>query len=295
MNSIHHDIFRAIHEGKWLKIEYRNREEQITKYWIGIRNLNAVKRTLSVDGLHLGRFTTDSYDTIYMDSILSSQIVEGSYCPVNHALVRDIYLNPHKYKTLFDNVANLKILNYLEMCNRMDTTPYYSNFELVRFLDRESFSGESYQLSAEQFQVIVKNFQYRMEERERKGGKLVIQQLAMNVLSIHTNRGLYVLAYRKLQLDVKNRTLRPEDDITICTEFVLGETKENIRKYLDAEEYELLSDFEANQERIKDCVIAHTRQVTGVDDMPYVIGLGMDVVLDLHKEYRAIIDRNNEG
>lgn len=295
MNNICHDIFRAIHEGKWLKIEYKNREDKITKYWIGIRGLNAAKRTLSVDGLHLSKFTTDSYDTIYVDSILSSQVVEGTYCPVNSGLVRDIYLNPHKYKALFDNVANLKILNYLEMCNRMDATPYYSDFELVQFLDRESFSGESYQLTDEQFRVIVKNFQYKMEERERKDGKLVIQQLAMNVLSIHTQKGLYVLAYRKLQLDIKDKVLRPDDEITICTEFAFGETKENIRKYLDAEEYELLKDFEANQERIKDCVTKHIKQVMGVDDMPYVIGLGMEVALDLHREYRAIIDRYNVG
>lgn len=295
MNNICHDIFRAIHEGKWLKIEYKNREDKITKYWIGIRGLNAAKRTLSVDGLHLSKFTTNSYDTIYVDSILSSQVVEGTYCPVNSGLVRDIYLNPHKYKALFDNVANLKILNYLEMCNRMDATPYYSDFELVQFLDRESFSGESYQLTDEQFRVIVKNFQYKMEERERKDGKLVIQQLAMNVLSIHTQKGLYVLAYRKLQLDIKDKVLRPDDEITICTEFAFGETKENIRKYLDAEEYELLKDFQTNQERIKDCVTKHIKQVMGVDDMPYVIGLGMEVALDLHREYRAIIDRYNEG
>lgn len=30
MNQICRDIFRAIHEGKWLKIEYRNKAEQIT-------------------------------------------------------------------------------------------------------------------------------------------------------------------------------------------------------------------------------------------------------------------------
>lgn len=295
MNPIYHDIFRAIHEGKWLKIEYKNREEQTTKYWIGIRDLNPIKRTLSVDGLHLSRYTIDSYDTIYIDSILSSQIVEGSYCPVNSDLVRDIYLNPHKYKALFDNVVNLKILNYLEMCNRMDTTPYYSDFELIQFLDRESFQGESYQLTEAQFQAIVKNFQYKMDRKERRDGKLVIQQLAMNVLSIHTGRGLYVLAYKKLQLDVKRKVLRPDDEITICTEFVIGETKENIRRYLDAEEYELLKDFEKNQEQIKDCVMKRTRQVMGVDDMPYVIGLGMEIVLDLHKEYQTIINMYNEG
>ncbi|MCM1057982.1 MAG: AAA domain-containing protein [Firmicutes bacterium] len=295
MNNICHDIFRGIHEGKWLKIEYKNKEEKVTRYWIGIRDLNPLKRTLSVDGLHLSRYTTDSYDTIYIDSILSSQIVEGSYCPVNQKLVRDIYLNPHKYKALFDNVANLKVLNYLEMCNRMDTTPYYSNFELVRYLDGQSFQGENYQLDTNQFQTIVKHFQYKTDDKERKNGRLLIQQLALNVLSIHTEKGLYVLAYKRLQLDVKNRTLRPEDEITICTEFVLGETKEHIRKYLDADEYELLTDFEKNQEQIKDCVTRHNRQIIGVDDMPYIIGLGMEVALDLHREYQAIINMYNEG
>lgn len=294
MNSIYHDIFRAIHEGKWLKIEYRNKEEQVTKYWIGIRDLNVVKRTLSVDGLHLSKYTTDSFDYIYIDSILSTQIVEGSYCPINEKLVKDIYLNPHTYKTLFDNTANLKILNYLEMCNRMDTIPYYSDFELVRYLDRESFSGDTYQLTDEQFKVIVRNFQAKMEERPRPDGKLRIQQLAMNVLSIHTGKGLYVLAYRKLQLDVKRKVLKPDDDITICTEYIMGENKENIRKYLDADEYELLQDFTKNQEKIKDCVMKHTKQVMGVDDMPYVIGLGMDIILDLHKEYQAIIKMYQE-
>lgn len=266
----------------------------MTKYWIGIRDLDMSNRTLTVDGLHLGKYTTDSYDFIYIDSILSSQVVEGSYCPVNQCLVQDIYLNPHKYVTLFDHTANLKILSYLEMCNRMDTIPYYSDFELVHFLDRESFSGEAYQLSQEQFQTIVKNFQHKMEKRPRTDGKFIMQQLAMNVLSIHTNKGLYVLAYRKLQLDVKRRVLCPEEEISICTEYIMGETKENIRKYLDADEYEMLKDFERNQEKIKDCVAKHTRQVMGVDDMPYVIGLGMDVVLDLHKEYQAIIDQYQE-
>ncbi len=295
MNSVYRDIFRAIHEGKWLNIEYRNKEEKITKYWIGIRDLNVAKRTLAVDGLHLGRFTTDSYEYIYIDSILSSQVVEGSFCPVNGELVRDIYLNPHKYKTLFDHAANLKILNYLEMCNRMDTTPYYSDFELVRFLDRESFKGDCYELTAEQFRTIVKNFQHKMEQKARPDGKLVIQQLGMNVLSIHTGKGLYVLAYRKLQLDVKRRVLRPDDEITICTEYIMGDLKENIRKYLDAEEYELLKDFEKNQEKIKDCVTKHNRQVMGVDDMPYIIGLGMEVILDLHREYQAVIERYHAG
>lgn len=100
MNSICRDIFKAIHEGKWLKIEYKNKEDKITKYWIGIRDLDVRKRSLKVDGLHLGQYTVGQYDCIYIDSILSAQIVEGTYCPVNQKLVQDIAINPHKYKVL---------------------------------------------------------------------------------------------------------------------------------------------------------------------------------------------------
>lgn len=290
MNSIYRDIFKAIHEGRWMKIEYQNKDGQITKYWIGIRDLNVATRSLAVDGLHLGQYTVAQYDRIYIDSILSSHIVEGSYCPINQKLVQDIALNPHKYKTLFDHTVNLKILNYLEICNRMDTIPYYSDFKLVQFIDRDSFNGECYQLSEEQFRYIVKHFEYKIDKEIATEGKLVMQQLAMNILSIYTYRGLYVLAYRKLHLDVKHRVLRPDEDITICTEFTIDGKKENIRYYLDADEYELLADFENNQEKIKDCITEHNKQVMGVDDMPYVIGIGLDIVLDLHKEYNAMID-----
>ncbi len=295
MSGIGSDIFKAVHEGKWLKIEYRNRENRVTVFWIGIKYIDIRKRRLSVEGLHLKQYTIETLDYIDIDSILSSEILEGTYYPVNKELVRDIYLNSEKYKSLFHNVANLKVLNYLEMCSRMDVTPYYSEFELVRYLDRDSFREGDYPLTEEQFRTIVKHFQCKTEEKRHTNGRLVMQRLAMNVLSMHTPRGLYVLAYRKLDLDVKGRVLRPEEEITICTEFSCGDTRENIRRYLDAEEYELLRDFEKNQEMIKDGIMKHAGQGIQVDDLPYIIGLGMDIFLDLHKEYRAIMEMYQEG
>lgn len=290
MNPIHRDIFQAIHEGRWLTIEYRNANEQITRYWIGILDLNPGRRSLSVEGFHLSQFTLKKFDIIYIDSILSSQVLEGSYCPVNERLVHDIHENPHKYKPLFDQVANLKILDYLEDCSRMDTTPYRADFSLVRYLDRDSFQGDIYPLSDEQFARIVMEFQAKAEKKQQSRQKLSIQRLAMNVMSIHTPKGLYVLAYRRLELDVKQRCLRPDDTVTICTEFTISGTKESVRKYLDAEDYDLLQEFEKNQERIKDAITRANRNILGVDDMPYVIGLGMDLVLDLHREYGAVLD-----
>ena len=295
MNPIYRDIFKAIHEGKWLSIEYKNQEDKITKYWIGIQDINVSKRSLKVSGLHLRKYSLDTFDCIYIDSIVSSKIVEGSYCERNEELLKDIYLNPHKYRGLFDHIANLKILNYLEDCSLMDVTPYKADFELVNYLDSDSFQKDCYELNEAQFQKIVNNFQYKATSRKTDNGKITMQRLCMNYLSIHTQKGLYVLAYRRLALDVKQRMLKPENDITICTEFTIDGKKESIRKYLDAEDYELLRDFEKNQEIIKDRITGRRQQRMEVDDLPYIVGLGMDLVLDLHKEYTAIMDQYQKG
>lgn len=297
MNSICKEIFKAIHEGKWLKIEYRNKADSITNYWIGIKSINVGKRMLLVDGMHLGLYSIEELN-IYIDSILSAVIVDGTYCPVNNALINDIAEFPDKYKSIFDSVANLKILNYLEMCNRLDTVPYYTDYELIKFMDRESFKGDYYKLSREQFAEIVKNFSLRAD-RQKNGtqtGNIRVKQLAMNVLSINTKKGLYPLAYKKLNLNVKTATMQPDEDIVICTEFQIdGTNKENVRKYLDADDYELLSDFEKNQELIKNAITKYTEGRAIVDDMPYVIGIGMDIIIDLHKEYQAILEMYETG
>ena len=50
MNNVTRSIFRAIHEGKWLSIEYKNQQTQQTKYWVAVKGLNPRTRTLTVDG-----------------------------------------------------------------------------------------------------------------------------------------------------------------------------------------------------------------------------------------------------
>ena len=294
MNQICRDIFKAIHEGKWLKIEYRNKADQITKYWIGIRDLDPRSRTLKVDGLHLGLYSIEAFDKIFIDSILSSEVIEGSYCPVNKRLVDDIAMHPERYKTIFASSSNLKILNYLEMCNKLDTTPYITDYELIHYIDADQIKTDEYRLSDEQFREVIANFQIQMGRTRKQNGKLQIKKLAINVLSINTKNGLYVLAYRNLNFDVKNRRFVPDEDLTICTQFTMEGQQQSIRRFLDADDYELLENFEENLERIKDAITERGGSASIVDDMPYVIGLGMDVVLNLHDEYKAIMDMFDE-
>lgn len=291
MNSVQKDIFKAIHEGKWLSIEYKNRGSEITKYWIGIKNIDLKSKALLVSGLHLSRYTLCELK-IFIDSILSSAVIDGSYIEVNQQLVDDIRLNPHKYQNIFSHTANLKILNYLSDCDRLDTTPYKCEYSLIPSLDEDRLVSSSYTLNHEQYKQIVKNFQYKAAS---KNVKTRIKQLCMNVLSIHTKKGLYVLAYRKLKLDVATRELRPDEEVTICREFTINGNKQSIRQFLDADDYSLLDDFDKNRELIKDRITRANPHVNGVDDMPYLIAIGMDRIVDLDYEYKGILDMFNNG
>lgn len=290
MDNICRELFRAIHEGKWLKIEYKNKNEETTRYWISVVDLEPYTRVLKVDGLHLGCYTVNRFEKIYIDSIISAEVVDGSFCERNEKLIEDIAINPEKYVNIFEQNANLKILSYLEMCNKLDGNTYETDFELIHYLDRDSVTEAAYELSEEQFKLIVKYFQYNKDKKKFESGRLQIKNLAINVLSVHTNRGLHVLAYRKLGLDVKARALKPDKEITICTQFTIAGEVQNIKKFLEAEEYELLSEFEKNQEVIKDAIASHLQGCEQVDDIPYIIGLGIDVALDLNSEYKAILD-----
>jgi hypothetical protein len=285
MNTISRDILKAIHENKWISIEYKNKGDEVTKYWIGVKEIRLKDKSMIVEGLHLSKYATQQLK-IYIESILSTSVIDGSYFAVDESLKKDIQLNPQKYKAIFHNTINMKILNYLADCNKLDCLPYKTDYALIQKLDGDAMRRGSYQLSQEQFKEIVSNFQMnaRSYSMNRK-----IKQLAMNVLSIHTKQGLYVLAYRMLRLDVKNKRLLPENQITICTEFTVNGMKQSIRKFLDADDYELLEEFEQNQELIKDRITQSNRQVSGVDDMPYLIAIGRDVILDLNGEYTEIV------
>lgn len=291
MNSICRDIFRAIHEGKWLSIEYKNKDNKVTKYWVGIKSINPISKSLTVDGLHLSFYTVKELN-IYVDSIISSSMVDGSYQPINKELIEDIYINPHKYQTLFHNVANLKILNYLADCNKLDAIPYKTDFALISCLDNDKLTPEGYILDEAQFKQIVDNFQYKSTNNQNKNN---IQQLCVNILSVNTPKGLYVLAYKKLNLDVKQRMLTPHDEITVCKEFTIVGEKQSIRQFLDAEDYYLLDNFEENQELIKDKVTSSNKHFNGVDDMPYIIAVGIKNLIDLNVEYAAIADEYEDN
>ena len=105
MKKIAKDIFSAIHEGKWLAIEYQNKTGNTTNYWIGIKGINTSKQMLIVDGLNVASAQLTEL-TLFYASIRSTEVIQGSYCPINSNLIADIEKHPSRYTFIFQNVAN---------------------------------------------------------------------------------------------------------------------------------------------------------------------------------------------
>ncbi len=284
MKGVYRDIFRALHEGKWLYIEYQNREEKITKYWIGIKDINLMQKTLIVDGINISSGQKKELNVKY-ENILVSSILEGTYASVNEELLQNITDNPHLYAELFDNVANHRILNYLAECNKLDSTPYKCEYKLISYLDQEKIAQGFYTLTDLQYTQIIDYFKYNQSKDEKK-----IKQLALNCLSIHTDKGLYVLAYQNMFVDLGNRCLKLEDSIVLCKEFTISGVKRSINAFLDPVDYWMLEDFKINQEKIKDAILEYNKRLKGLDDRPYLVAIGNDILIDLDYEYKMIVE-----
>ena len=87
--------------------------------------------------------------TIFIDKIESTKLLDGTYQPVNERLIEDIKLNPNKYAFIFTNTANLKILNYLADCNKLDSIPYKSEYDLIERIDCDKLTPAGYILDEE--------------------------------------------------------------------------------------------------------------------------------------------------
>lgn len=295
--SVARNIFRAIHEGRWLSIEYVNAEKKTTRYWISINNIEIKNKDgvecarLDTMGLHLKTHECRQL-YLYFDGIQHAEIIEGTYALPNQNLLRDLNENPSRYACIFSKIRNIKILNYLQECQKLSCDNREKKFRLLEHLDESKFIKGCYKLTQEECDSLIEYFQ-KKQSGKSNSDFIALEQLGLNKLSIKTDRGLYVLAYKQLLFDIENKALRLAPESKILTRFVLknDDATEVVRasRYLHEDEFLLLENFDANEEKIKDLIIKNGRLSRGelLDDMPHIVAMETNFN-DLTTEYDSI-------
>jgi hypothetical protein len=88
MNETILTLSRAIKEKKWIQVTYRNQQNEITKYWIGIKDILENKR-LVVDAVKYGQIEQEVKElNIYAESIIEANLIDSTYYPHSSKLIK---------------------------------------------------------------------------------------------------------------------------------------------------------------------------------------------------------------
>lgn len=291
MKPVYKELFTSIRENCWLAVEYHNRNNEMTSYWIAVRDIDPQKKKLVCEGMHLSAFSIAEL-TLYLNRIKSAKVLRGTYAEVPESLRDDIVNNPEKYESIFSQAANLDILTYLAECFRLDQSPYKTGFVLIERVDDEKLEEGALPLDDAQYAQIVKGF--LKEVNDESMNRLSFKQFGMNLLSAATSRGMYLLAYLPLRLNVKRRTLCAVDAPVICTQNTMNGTKQSVRSFMNPEDLYLLDNFRNNAEAVREAIVRANPGII-VDDMPYVMEVARDSMLDLYSEYQGIFEMYDEN
>lgn len=296
--SIKNSIYQAIIHNKWLDISYVNKKEETTDYYIGIKDIDIEKGRIYCDIFNPFKSTEvikDKSDTfIYLNGIKSASVLEQSYYDTSKELLTKVTTD----KSIGDflDVVNFdnNILRYLSDCYRMDNDPFLKEIVMVDGIDIHTLSEKGkYELDDKQFNTLLdkifKKPKYEAEIINR------YQTLAINKFSIDINNKQYVVAYRTLTLNFKNKTLKMSDKSSINKSFLIDGKKVSLGMYLDMDADEFCSAYDKNEEEYKKHIEENFHNGEKSNTRPTIFFLMRDSQRGVDQAFEAIHEMDQEG
>lgn len=234
-NSIIIHIGKAIREGKYLNILYKNQKGEITPFWIAILDISAN------DELYVNMFNVTKEDPlynrkIYISSIVKAELLKFSHYEVSEALIKKLDEDESLQKYDFDRY-DTKLLNYYLECYKSNKNPFLYQQHLIPNIDLTTLQPtEPYHLTDEQQRHIIKDI-YHNDYLHFHDYELAFCEFSIDLLG----KGKFVVAYRTLTFDPVERTLQLGSKTYFNSNFYIKDIKYSLSYYTDISP----SDFEA--------------------------------------------------
>lgn len=228
-------IGKAIREGKFLNITYKNKEGDITPFWISILDISA-KDELWVNMFNVTKDEPLLSKKIFISSIQSAEILKFSHSESSEKLIKKLDEDESLQVYEFDRYDN-NILNYYLECYKANKDPFLHKSHLIQGVDLAELAKENpYPLKDEQLKQIIKEI-YHNDYRKYFEYELAISEFSIDLPS----KGKFVIAYRKLTLDPVNKKLHVGSKTQFNSNFYIKDVKHSLAYYTDLNP----TDFEA--------------------------------------------------
>lgn len=228
-------IGKAIREGKYLDITYKNKNGDVTSFWVSVLDINA-NDELIVNQFNVTKDEPLLNKKIFISSIQTAEVLRFSHYDVSDKLIKKIDEDESLEKYSFDRYDN-NILNYYLECYKANTDPFLHRQHLIPNIDlTELINQNPYQLTNEQQRHIIQEI-YNNNYSTFHDYKLALCEFSIDIES----KGKFVVAYRKLTYDPVEKTLHIGDDIHFNSNFYIKDSKYSLSYYIDLNP----TDFEA--------------------------------------------------
>ncbi|MCD6556512.1 MAG: hypothetical protein J7K64_04895, partial [Bacteroidales bacterium] len=216
---------KAIREGKYLNIRYKNKNGEITPFWICILDINA-KDELYVNMFNITKDEPLLNKKIFISSIQTAEILKFSHYNVSDKLITKIDQDESLQKYEFDSYDN-NVLNYYLECYKANNDPFLHKTHIIPNTDLNVLIDQDpYQLTDKQQKHILKEI-YHNDYNKFYDYKLALCEFSIDLES----RGKFVVAYRKLTFDPIEKTLHIENRTEFNSAFYIQGIKHSLSYY----------------------------------------------------------------
>ncbi|MGD9964054.1 MAG: AAA domain-containing protein [Candidatus Izemoplasmatales bacterium] len=305
MSDIAKSISQAIKEAKWLSIDYLNQTGGETSYWCAVNDIDRKSRRLIVTAFNIGMVNNETNGILtniplHFDKIKTANVLEHTTYKRPKKLIPFIENNLKDLQWLEYDLYNDKILDYLKEAIKYDNVPYQKDTNLVSAIDEDELKRAKkhgfYELSLKQMAELTEKIE--RIARQDKEKLFQITELAFNLLSIKTTKGLFVCVYKRLMFDPENRQLVIGDETLFNYEFASdkeSEFKHNIRNYLDLEVGVFTKLFVDNPHKAKQMLEKSLKRFNeSIDDRPYIFDLVRNYNSYIEREFQSIATAKNK-
>ena len=214
---------QAIKDGQWVSIEYRNKNQNRTNFWISIQDVYEKKEThdpmLQVQFYNPNLSSKVEKAKLYFNAILAATPLSFTRYDVPSSLRRKLAESAALFPWLEYDAYSDNILDYYMACRRLDNDPSQKEGDLLPGIDVERLLKErEVVLNPEQEKVLTQSIieKYTKEQKKQKSE----YDFIISVASIDRAGRVYVVCYHNLSFNPSTKKLLIDPELSFNTTFL---------------------------------------------------------------------------
>ena len=296
MENIELILSEAIKNGKWLDISYENKNNEITYYWIAIKDINLKTKVLSVEMFNDQKSLNSLNASIDFERILTAKILEFTTFETPSLLIEKIEKNKKESQWLKYESFNNNILRYYKKCNELDNDPFQRDTFLLTGIDKDILLKKKIlklnDVQEKEVLDYIKNY-----DKNTKDGEF--NYFILSFLSIDNTNKKYVVLYYDVRFNPATKNLIVNKIPRINQTFLIENKKYSLNSYIDISPEEFVNNITYHLDEYlapyTELIRENLRETEMINQLPEFMIMQRNVNINLAPTYNIIEEKIENG